>query len=46
MFLFIINIFCAAHRQVHEVEELLQHLSHDGEISFRQALSHGLHIHL
>lgn len=35
-----------AHSQVHEVEELLQHLSHDGEISFRQAVSHSRYIHL
>lgn len=36
----------ATHCEVHEVEELLQHFCHDGEISFWQVFSHSSHIHL
>lgn len=34
------------HSEVHEVEEFFQHFRHNGEISFRQVLSHSSHIHL
>ena len=34
------------YRQVHEIEELLEHLRHDGEVSFWQVLSNSSHISL
>lgn len=34
------------HSEVHEVQELLQHLCHDGEVSFWQVFSHSSHIDL
>lgn len=35
-----------AHRQVHEIQELLQHLRHDGEIPLGQVSSHSSHVGL
>ena len=32
--------------EVHEVEELFEHLRQDGKVTFRQVLSHSSHIHL
>lgn len=34
------------HSEVHEAQELLQHLCHDGEIAFRKVLSHSSHVNL
>lgn len=36
----------STHSEVHEAQELLQHFCHDGEISFRQVVSHSSHIQL
>lgn len=41
----ILQLF-STHSEVHKVQELLQHFSHDGEISFWQVLPHSSHIQL